>query len=190
MARQTQRTLAHRMTIRKAPCSTQSPSVFSVNGAQYLKSVRKGVDTQFRGRSETRAPRPVMCGGGWTFEWDPDPYRCADKPTIVPAFWGIVCRGRSKGGGGAVLRDRSAELPGVVRAFSSFLRLDTVATFAPVLLREDEPVVVLSQAAKKAGELVTNPSLPSFLRQFQFTFRCPTRLLRETTRHAPIPFRR
>ena len=142
-----------------------------------------------RHSSEKKA-RPALPSGGWTFERDPDPDRCADKPTIVPAFWGIVCRGRSKGGGGAVLRDRFVELPGVARAFSSLSRLDTVATFAPLLLREDEPVVVLSQAAKKAGELVTNPSLPSFLLQFQFTFRCPTRLLRETTRHAPIPFRR
>ena len=60
------------------------------------KECNKKVSTQFRGRKK-RAPCfcPVECAGGWRFEWDPDPDRCADKPTIVPAFWGIVFRGRS-----------------------------------------------------------------------------------------------
>jgi hypothetical protein len=136
-----------------------------------------------RHSSEKKA-RPALPSGGWTFERDPDPDRCADKPTIVPAFWGIVCRGWSKGGGGAVFRDRFRR---VARRCSRLPVSFTIGysrhVCTPTSARRRTRRCSLSQAAKKAGELVTNPSLPSFLRQFQFTFRCPTRFLHPTRTH-------
>ena len=132
------------MTIRKAPCSTQSPSVFSVNGAQYLKSVRKGVDTVQRKKRDPRF-RPV--GGHLN-----GTLTLTDVQTslrLSPPF-GVLCvEDGLKGEGELSSETAFAELPGVARAFPSLSRLDTVATFAPLLLREDEPVVVLSLRPRK-----------------------------------------
>jgi hypothetical protein len=61
VARQTQRTLAHRMTIRKSSMLDTITLCFSVNGTQYLKSVRKGVDTQFRGKAKPALPSGDVC---------------------------------------------------------------------------------------------------------------------------------
>jgi hypothetical protein len=172
------------MTIGKAPCSTPSPSVPSVNGAKYLKSVKKGVDTQFRGKSEPRASfRWCVPVGGHSN----GTLILTDEQTslrLSPSFLGYcVSRGVLKRRGSCPSRP----LRRVARRCSRDPVSSTIGHSrhfcTPYFCEKMNPSLFSLRPRKKAGELATTPSLPSFLRQFQFTFRCPTRFLHPTRTH-------